>query len=161
VYLGYVTPAGSALADFRLYLPRAWARDRARRQQCGVPAALRYASHPQLGRDLVRAAGPELPHAWLVSDVCPGASRRHRRAVRALGRRCLVAVSPGTTVRAAGTPGDAARAYVTVAEWARDLEPGWRTIQIGEGEHRQRVEVAVAGIVARERGRRTAAEETL
>ena len=33
VFLGYVTDAEHVLVDFRLYLPREWAKDRKRRKQ--------------------------------------------------------------------------------------------------------------------------------
>src|SRR5262249_25125686 len=35
VFLGYVTDVEHALVDFRLYLPRAWADDKKRRQKAG------------------------------------------------------------------------------------------------------------------------------
>src|SRR4051795_8900982 len=37
VYLGYVSRAGHALVDLRLYLPEDWAKDRPRRKEAGVP----------------------------------------------------------------------------------------------------------------------------
>ena len=37
IYMGYVSRNERALVDFRLYLPKAWSRDRARRKKCGVP----------------------------------------------------------------------------------------------------------------------------
>src|SRR5262245_22489182 len=37
VYLGYVSRAGHALIDFRLYLGKDWARDRKRMNKAGVP----------------------------------------------------------------------------------------------------------------------------
>jgi hypothetical protein len=37
VNCAYVTARGHALFDFRLYLPKAWCRDRGRRQRAQVP----------------------------------------------------------------------------------------------------------------------------
>jgi hypothetical protein len=35
------------LLDFRLYLPREWARDEQRRQDCHVPPEVRYQRQPE------------------------------------------------------------------------------------------------------------------
>src|SRR5712692_3495271 len=43
VFLSYVTAAGQALVDRRLYLPQDWADDAARRQQTHVPKEVRFA----------------------------------------------------------------------------------------------------------------------
>src|SRR5437588_8291011 len=40
IYLGYVSRIEHALVDFRLYLPKEWARDRKRRKKAGVPAEI-------------------------------------------------------------------------------------------------------------------------
>src|SRR4029450_13008871 len=37
VFMGYVSRHDQALLDFRLYLPKEWARNRRRRQECHVP----------------------------------------------------------------------------------------------------------------------------
>ena len=42
VYLSYVSRKGHALCDVRLYLPKEWAHDRARRRKCGVPKEVRF-----------------------------------------------------------------------------------------------------------------------
>src|SRR5881227_3799479 len=48
VYLGYVSELEHALVDFRLYLPEEWAKDKARREACGVPEELRYRTRHEL-----------------------------------------------------------------------------------------------------------------
>src|SRR5215207_3414386 len=48
VYLGYVSHAGHALADYRLYLPKEWAGDRGRRQEAGVPRDVRFRTRHEL-----------------------------------------------------------------------------------------------------------------
>jgi hypothetical protein len=40
--MGYVSRHDHALLDFRLSLPKAWARDEQRRQACHVPREVRY-----------------------------------------------------------------------------------------------------------------------
>jgi SRSO17 transposase len=42
VFLGYVSDCEHTLIDFRLYLPREWARDRKRRKKAGVPKDVTY-----------------------------------------------------------------------------------------------------------------------
>ena len=58
VFLGYVTDCEHALVDFRLYLPREWARDRKRRKKAGVPKDVRYRTRHELALEmLARGAG--------------------------------------------------------------------------------------------------------
>src|SRR3954454_16552999 len=42
VFLGYASRAGHALVDFRLFLPKEWARDKQRRKEAGVPKQVRF-----------------------------------------------------------------------------------------------------------------------
>src|SRR5438067_12774453 len=42
VYLGYVGRKDHALVDFRLYLPREWAKDNKRRHKAGVPKEVHF-----------------------------------------------------------------------------------------------------------------------
>src|SRR6476660_7208563 len=42
VFMGYVSRHDHALLDFRLSLPKEWARDERRRQECYVPPAVQY-----------------------------------------------------------------------------------------------------------------------
>src|ERR1700689_989650 len=48
IYLGYVSRREHALVDFRLYLPKAWAKSKRRRQKAGVPAASRFRTRNEL-----------------------------------------------------------------------------------------------------------------
>ena len=42
VYMGYVSAEEHALVDTRLYLPKEWTKDKARREKAGVPKTVRY-----------------------------------------------------------------------------------------------------------------------
>ena len=50
VFLAYASPVGRALIDAELYLPRSWAEDRPRCTEAGIPAQVRFATKPELGR---------------------------------------------------------------------------------------------------------------
>jgi hypothetical protein len=68
VYLGYVSEVEHALVDFRLYLPKEWAKDKARRQTCGVPEDLRYQTRHALALEMLARRGAALPHGWVSGD---------------------------------------------------------------------------------------------
>jgi SRSO17 transposase len=73
VFLAYVSPRGQTLYDRALYLPRDWAADPERRAAVGVPAGVRFATKPQLAKDLVlRALASGLPVAWVTGDEVYG-----------------------------------------------------------------------------------------
>jgi DDE superfamily endonuclease len=44
VFAAYVTGCARALFDFRLYLPKSWCADRARRKQARVPEEVEFAA---------------------------------------------------------------------------------------------------------------------
>lgn len=56
VFLGFASSRGQALLDARLYLPKQWAGDEARRRAVGVPAGLIYQNRHELAVDLLRRA---------------------------------------------------------------------------------------------------------
>jgi SRSO17 transposase len=164
VFLGYATPRAHALVDVRLYLPQSWAKDRFRRQRCGVPKSARYRTRHELALEMLQETGPLLPHGWVSGDDEMGRSSRFRAELRRSGERYVLAVPSNTTVRdlegAVPEPGGRGphpkRAFEQVRAWAGSLSPGvWRRIEVAEGE-RGPVVVEVAGtrVVARtDRGR--------
>src|SRR5207248_847262 len=68
VYLGYVSGRGHALVDARLYLPKAWAADKARRKKCHVPRHVRYQTRTQLALAMLDQRAALLPHSWVTAD---------------------------------------------------------------------------------------------
>ena len=143
VFMAYASHLEHALVDVRLYLPKAWAKDRARRKRCGIPKAVRYRTRHELALEMLAETGPLLPHGWVTGDDEMGRSSRFRAALRRSNERYLLAVPSNTTVR--------------------DLEgavPEWS----GRGRHPKRpfeqvrgpqfVELVAARVVARtDRGR--------
>jgi SRSO17 transposase len=71
----YVTAAGHALIDRELYLPQDWCADPARRQAAHIPEAVRFATKPELGHQMIeRAQEALLPIRWVVADTVYGHS---------------------------------------------------------------------------------------
>src|SRR5687768_6824466 len=67
---------GAALIDRALYLPKEWAADPARREEAGVPAAVRFATKGELAkRMLKRAFEAGVPARWVVVDTVYGTAR--------------------------------------------------------------------------------------
>ena len=57
VFLSYSNPdLGTTLIDRRLYLPKAWAQDQARRDKAGIPQEITFQTKAELGLEMVRRA---------------------------------------------------------------------------------------------------------
>jgi SRSO17 transposase len=164
VFMAYASSHEHALVDVRLYLPKAWAQDRARRQRCGIPKAVRYRTRHELALEMLKETGPLLPHGWVTGDDEMGRSSRFRAELRGLNERYLLAVPSNTTVRDlegetpewSGRGPHPKRAFEPVRSWSQSLPAGaWRRIEVGGGERGpQFVELVATRVVARtDRGR--------
>ena len=164
VFMAYASSREHALVDVRLYLPKSWAKDRARRKRCGIPKATRYRTRHELALEMLTQTGPLLPHAWVTGDDEMGRSSRFRAELRRLNEPYLLAVPSNTTVRdLEGKPPEYGgrgphpkRAFEQVRAWARALPAGaWRRIEVGDGERGpQLVELVATRVVAKtDRGR--------
>jgi SRSO17 transposase len=164
VFMAYASDREHALVDVRLYLPKGWAKDRARRRRSGVPKAVRYRTRHELALEMLRETGPLLPHGWVTGDEEMGRSSRFRAELRRRDERYLLAVPSNTTVRdlEGAAPGSSGRgqppkrAFESVRNWAASLPPAaWRRIEVGDGQRGPRVvELAATRVVARtDRGR--------
>jgi SRSO17 transposase len=164
VYMAYASSHEHALVDVRLYLPKVWAKDRARRRRCGIPKAVRYRTRHELALEMLKQTGPLLPHGWVTGDDEMGRSSRFRAELRGLNEPYLLAVPSNTTVRDlegevpeyGGRGPHPKRAFEQVRAWAKSLGPGaWRRIEVGQGERGpQLVELVARRVVARtDRGR--------
>ena len=149
---------------YRLYLPQDWADDAARRQKAHVPAAIAFATKPQIALEQIRAAcAAGVPRGVVLMDASYGSNTALRESVSALALRYMAAIVPTVKVRAVSKRG-APEPRVSVKELALGLpKQAWRTITWREGSAASlrsrfaRVRVRVAPI----RGAAGRAQETL
>jgi SRSO17 transposase len=99
VFLAYASHRGSALVDRALYLPQEWCNDQQRRQEAGVPEAVRFATKPELARQMLeRALEAGVPAAWVTGDAVYGGDRKLRVWLEAQGQPFVLAVSVKETL---------------------------------------------------------------
>ena len=73
VFAAYASRHGHAFIDRALYLPKPWASDPARRTAAHVPAAVGFATKPQLASRMIRRAiETGVPFAWVAADSVYG-----------------------------------------------------------------------------------------
>ena len=172
VYMGYASGKEHALVDQRLYLPKAWAQDKARRKKCGVPKAIGYQTRHKLALDMLESNGPYLPHGWITGDDEMGRSSGFRRDLRAWGERYLLAVPSNSTIRdmerqppAYGGRGQPPKQpFERVDFWCgTSSDTAWTQVDVRDGEKGPLVtEITKRRVVARtERGRDESRQELL
>jgi len=153
VYLIGVAPAGSALLDHRLYLPRSWYEgDEAarRREEAHIPEGTPFRTKPQIAGELVRdvVVTGVVGLDWVTADEAYGQNGELLDELEGLGQRYLMEVPTTTTVWAEdpascvppysgrGQPPrrpsrDAVRSVVALAA---GLPAGaWRRLRVREG----------------------------
>jgi SRSO17 transposase len=149
---------------YRLYLPRAWTGNRARRAEAHVPSSIRFKTKPQLALEQIRAAvkAKVAPGAVLM-DGSYGTNSILRRAITGLGLSYVAAIISTIKVRAVREDRRKPK-RVSVEALARSLpKHAWRTITWRDGSNAKlqsrfaRVRVRAAPI----RGEARFTEETL
>src|SRR3954471_4879892 len=99
IFLAYAAARGYAPLDRRLYLPRDWAGDAARREKCHVPEDVEFREGWRIAAELIERSGPALPHAWVVGDDEFGRPAQFRAWLRGRGERYVLDVPSDTIVR--------------------------------------------------------------
>ena len=172
IYMGYASRKEHALADMRLYLPKDWANDKARRKKCGVPKEIRYRTRQELALEMLGTNGKYLPHQWIAGDDEMGRSSRFRRNLRALDERYLLDVPSNTNIRDLQGPCPAyagrgrlpRQPFQRVDAWSDSLhEDAWTRIDVRDGEKGPLVlEIVKRPVLARtERSCRETGDELL
>jgi SRSO17 transposase len=137
VFLGYVSSKGQALVDRRLYLPKEWAQDRARRKKTHVPAWVVFQESWRIALELLDRSGPDLPFTWVAGDDEFGRSAAFRAELRGRRLQYVLDVPCNTLIRDLGeTPTERHRLppWRRVDAWAEAQPPSrWRKIQLGAG----------------------------
>jgi SRSO17 transposase len=149
---------------YRLYLPREWADDKARRKKAHVPPSIRFKTKPQIALEQIRAAlDAGIPPGVLLMDAAYGNSSILRQAITALGLTYVAAIQTTTKVRLVRDD-DQKPLRVSVEALALSLpKRAWRTVAWREGTNVKlrsrfaRVRVRVSPT----RGEARFAEETL
>ncbi|MFP4005068.1 MAG: IS701 family transposase [Alphaproteobacteria bacterium] len=132
VFLAYASRFGQTLIDRRLYLPKDWAEDPARRHKAQVPAAVPFASKPEIARELIATAlDAQVPCAWVLADALYGSDSKLRRLLEARDQPYVLAVRSNHHLRFLASNGLIATDPATLAD---ELAPeAWAAHAAGEG----------------------------
>jgi len=163
IYLGYASRREHTLVDFRLYLPKEWAKSKRRCRKAGVPEDVRFRTRHELALEMLDGRGPLLPHAWVSGDDELGRCSWFRQELRERHERYLLAVPSNTAVRDLTAPdppygGHGRRPqapFTRVDRWRAALpEAAWETVEVRDGEKGPVVvQVAWTLVQARTEGR--------
>jgi len=122
VFLSYAAPAGHALIDRELYLPRSWTADPARCAAAGIPQNTAFATKPTLARRMIaRALDAGTPAAWVTGDEVYGGDPGLRADLehRQTGYVLAVAASHQVTTSAGACPARQLAARLPRRAWQR------------------------------------------
>lgn len=143
VYMAYVSRTDHALVNARLYLPKEWASDRARRKAAGVPKDVRFQTRHEQALQMLEEQGNLLPHAWIAGDDEMGKSAGFRRDLQQRGQQYLLAVPCDTLIRDLDAEPPAYRGRGTlpktpfqrVDKWRDSLpDHAWTRINVRDGD---------------------------
>jgi SRSO17 transposase len=99
VTVSLVNPTMSVPAAWRLYLPEAWAQDRQRRQEAGVPPEVVFLTKGQIALEEIDWLLAEaLPPAPVVADPGYGKATAFRDAISERGLSYVLGIQGNTTV---------------------------------------------------------------
>lgn len=150
VFLAGVTPAGTALLDCQLYLPKEWASAHRRRRKVRVPKEVPFRTQPQIAAELLQRAQETgaVRFDWVIADEAFGSNgslldtleeRQQKYLLEVPAHTTVWTVDPATEVPAARDVGrpptrprrDAVRAVKAVAEQLPAA--AWHAFQVREG----------------------------
>lgn len=104
VSLSLANARGSVPIAWRLYLPKDWAEDPARRARAQVPPEVEFATKSQIALEQIRQAlACAVKPGIVLADAAYGDETAFRDELTRLGLLYAVGIRPGTTVWAPGT----------------------------------------------------------
>lgn len=104
VSLSIANHAASLPVAYRLYLPEAWTKDRARRNKAGVPKQIKFKTKPQIALEQIRwACESGLPRGVALMDAAYGRDARLRAGMTELGVPYVVGIVPTILMWAPGS----------------------------------------------------------
>ena len=120
---------------YRLYLPKDWAADDARRRKAGVPDDVVFKTKPQIALDQIRwACAAGLPRAPVLIDAGYGADTDLRTEITALNLTYVVGIRTNTVARVAVAVGAKQPETASVEVIALGLaKTAWHQIEWREG----------------------------
>ena len=140
---GYVSRRGHAIVNVRPYLPEEWAKDRARRDEAGVPKGVKFQTRHALALEMLDECGDRLPHGWVAGDDEMGRPGQFRRDLHAMNERYLLAVPSNTLARDQEVPPPEYSGkgrhpkvpFIRVDAWrAGRPEGSWGRVEVRDGE---------------------------
>jgi SRSO17 transposase len=140
VFLGYSSSAGHTLIDERLFLPKTWVKDKARREMCHVPKRLRYKTQCTLALEMIEECRGQIAHGWIAADGDFGHSAPLRAKLRELGERYVVDTHSKTRIKEAECTGilrslgKRAASLTTAVKWKDTVpERDWVRVFVRNG----------------------------
>ena len=143
VFLAYATSLGYAPLDRRLYLPKDWAEDQARRKQTHVPPEVAFRAKWQIALEMLSSQISKIPHAWITADDEFGRISEFRAQLRQRGESYVLDVPSNTWIRDLETPAPQGRArtgrprsrpWQPVHAWlGKQAAQNWKTFVIRNG----------------------------
>jgi len=148
VSLSLANHHGSLPVAYRLYLPKDWTTDQARRKKAGVPDSIGFKTKPEIALEQVRwACAAGLPRGVGLMDAAYGSDARLRTGMTELGLRYVVGIQPNCLVWPPGSSGPRRRGrpinntgrrdepdLISVKKLTLSLpEHAWRTVRWREG----------------------------
>jgi SRSO17 transposase len=147
VSLSVANHSGSLPVAWRLYLPEAWSKDRARRKKAGVPKEVKFKTKPEIALEQIQwACKAGLPRGVGLMDAAYGNDSRLRAGMTELGVPYVASILPNTLMwqsgagpRRKGKPlNNTGRRDEPDLVAAKQIAPGlpkqaWRTVKWREG----------------------------
>lgn len=99
VSLSFANEHGSLPLGYRLYLPREWAEDVARRKKAGIPEAIEFRTKGVIALEQIdQALASGIPPGILLADAAYGTDTDWRNQLSERGLQYMVGVRDNTTV---------------------------------------------------------------